>query len=74
MTVLDILKMSGSLPVNELSLRSPGSAAQLLNEMTGLQDSGLIEVQGPLPSPENVPDDDRQVHLTRAGLRRSLAR
>ncbi|MEJ0044794.1 MAG: hypothetical protein WDN04_00515 [Rhodospirillales bacterium] len=59
MSVLDILKMSGALPLNELNLRSSGSSAQLTQELRKLMDEKLVAFDGALPTPEAVARRDQ---------------
>jgi hypothetical protein len=72
MGVLGILTMSGSLPLNELNVRSTGSADDLRRELQILRDGGLVAFEGELPAPSAIPTTVTPIRLTRAGLRSSL--
>ena len=73
MSVLGILKMSGELPLNELNLRSPGTAADLQQELQALKAQGLVAFEGELPEAAELPLDKKRVRLTFKGLRQSLS-
>ncbi len=73
MSVLGILKMSGALLLNELSLRSAASSEQLRNELQGLKDIGLVKFDHDLPHADSFPSTDMQVQLTLKGLRTQLS-
>jgi hypothetical protein len=70
--ILNILKTSGALPVNELNLLTSGSTKYLVGELEMLRKRGLVEFDGQLPAPEAVPDTILQIRLTKAGLKQSL--
>jgi predicted transcriptional regulator len=72
MSVLGILKMSGALPLNELSLRSGASSEQLTKELQALKDIGLVKFDHELPLADAFPSTDMQVQLTLKGLRTQL--
>jgi hypothetical protein len=72
MSILTTLTLSGALPLNELNVRTPGSAAELLQELTLLHQGGLVDFDGQLPEMAAIPADARQIRLTRAGLRKAL--
>ena len=72
MGVLDILKTSGSLAVNELNVRKSGSPDALLRELTVLHDGGLVDFDGHLPEASAIPEANVEIRLTRAGLRKSM--
>jgi hypothetical protein len=71
MSIMPLLRSTGGLPLNELSLRSSGSFEEVIEELADLVKQGLVEVDGELPA------DAQQLHLsrslvklTRAGTRR----
>jgi hypothetical protein len=72
MNVLDVLKMSGSLPLNELNVRVTGSTLDLRRELATLRANGYIEIAetNELPNPDDIPSVGAVVSLTRAGLRK----
>jgi predicted transcriptional regulator len=71
--ILPLLTSAGPLPLAELSMRSGGSAAQLLEELSSLVGQGLIEVEGGIPtSAEDLRVDRRRVRLTIRGTRRAF--
>ncbi len=72
MSVLATLTMSGALPLNELNVRTPGSADDLLRELAMLHQGGLVDFDGQLPETAAIVQDARQIRLTRAGLRKAL--
>lgn len=73
MAVIDTLKTSGALPINELNLLSRGSATDLHGELSLLLDRNLIAVQdGALPKVEDIPSSTVTVSLTRAGVKQAI--
>jgi hypothetical protein len=72
-SVLNKLKTSGSLPLNQLNLLSRGSPEDLRGELQGLIDQKLVKVSGgALPAAEAIPSMEATLSLTRAGLQESL--
>ncbi len=49
-SVFDVLKSSGgSIPLDELVLRSSGSPEHVAESVSALQQSGVVKVTGPIP-------------------------
>jgi hypothetical protein len=71
--ILPLLTSAGPLPLAELSMRSGGSPAWLLEELKLLVGQGLIEVEGGIPDKaEDLRGDRRRVRLTIRGTRRAF--
>jgi len=71
MSIMPLLRSTGGLPLNELSLRSSGSFEEVIEELADLVKQGLVEVDGELPADAQQLQLSRSlVKLTRAGTRR----
>jgi hypothetical protein len=71
MSIMPLLRSTGGLPLNELSLRSSGSYQEVIEELAALVKQGLVEVDGDLPADAQQLRLSRSlVKLTRAGTRR----
>ena len=73
MGILNTLKTSGSLPVNELNVLTSGSPGDLVKELSVLHQGGLVAFEGELPAPDRVEGASTVIRLTKAGLKESLA-
>jgi hypothetical protein len=75
--VIEILKSSGPISLDELNLRTSSSPAELALRLAGLRKSGQINVRGPQPNDlANLSEgeirnaSDVVVELSRAAMRR----
>jgi len=69
--VFDVVKQSGRISLDELALRSSGSAMEIIKRVRELSDRGLVRVTGDLPETADDlrSDVDTKVELTERGFR-----
>lgn len=80
LSLLDLLKSSGPIALNELNMRSSEDPGELIRRLEEWKKDGTILVRGPKSenllelSPEEISQSsDTVIELSRSALRRSFA-